>query len=209
MRPHTRCAGRLLALAAWALAPAALAAPAATVAQAQGGHAASAPPIAGKATQAALSRSSRQTVYVRRVAGTAPATELWWSGGPGQPPQRLLQGRAHADLKHALVGFNNPVFAADGQAVYVMTQAWATSNAIHRVDLVTRRVRFVAAGNSVQVVPSGRWAGHLVVMKHKYAARGGALDHYWLLTPGGREVQKVGRSDEDAAAFMAAASASR
>jgi len=164
---------------------------------------------AGIATQAAASADGRQTVFVRQLPGPPPATELWWSRAQGQPPQRLLQEKAHTDPKRTLAGFNNPVFAADGQSVYVMTQAWATSNAIHRIDLRTGRTRFVAAGNSVQVVPRGRWAGHLVVMQHKYAPGGGALDHCWLLTPAGREVRRVGRNEAEAAAFMAAAQASR
>jgi len=160
-------------------------------------------------TQAATSTDGRQTVFVRQVPGPPPATELWWSRAKGQPPQRLLQENAHADPKRSLVAFNNPVFSADGHSVYVMTQAWATSNAIHHINLRTGRSRFVAAGNSVQVVPHGRWAGHLVVMKHKYAPGGGARDHYWLLTPTGRELRRVGRSEDDVALFMAAAAASR
>ncbi len=160
-------------------------------------------------TQAATSADGQQTVFVRQLSGPSPASELWWSRAPGQPPKRLLQESIHSDPKRTLAGFNNPVFSADGQSVYVMTQAWATSNAIHRIDLRTGRTRFVAAGNSVQVVPRGRWAGHLVVMQHKYAPGGGALDPYWLLTPTGREVRRVGGNEAEAAAFMAAAQASR
>jgi hypothetical protein len=194
-----------LALALWL--PLALSS-AAQAAQAE--HAAPAPLAEGGVdTQTTTSADGRQTAWVHTLPGPPARTELWWQAGPGQPPQRLLQERGHADLKRALLGFNNPVFAADGLSVLVMTQAWATSNAIHRVDLATRHVQFVAAGNSVQVVPLGRWAGHLVVLKHKYAPGGGALDHYWLLTPGGREVQELGRSEEDAQAFLAKATAKR
>jgi hypothetical protein len=176
--------------------------PTATAAQAM-------PPDGDTNAQAATSADGRQTVFVLTRPGHSPHTELWWRPGPGLPPQRLLQERPHTDLKRALIGFNNPVFAPDGRSVYVMTQAWATSNAIHRVDLRSGRIHYVAAGNSVQVVPGGRWAGHLVVMKHKYAPGGGALDHYWLLSPSGRELRKIGASDAQAAAFMAAAGASR
>jgi hypothetical protein len=160
-------------------------------------------------SQAAASADGMQTVFVRTVPGASPGSELWWSKGDGTAPRRLLQERADSDLKRSLVGFNNPVFAANGRSVYVMTQAWATSNAIHRIDLQTGRVNFVADGNSVQVVPAGRWAGHLVVMKHKYVTGGGALDHYWLLTPSGHEVRKVGRSDAEVAAFLAKAMATQ
>lgn len=160
-------------------------------------------------SQAASSPDGRQMVFVRMVPGTPPRSELWWSRGEGAAPQRLVQERDDADPKHALMGFNNPVFAADGRSVYVMTQAWATSNAIHRIDLQTRRPSFVADGNSVQVVSAGRWAGYLLVMKHKYAAGGGALDHTWLLTPQGREVRKVGRSDAEVARFLVSSRATR
>lgn len=195
MKRRACCAQALglgLMLAAWALAHA--------VPQADG----------SQGSSAASSADGLQTVFVRHLPGATARTELWWQPSPGQAPRLLLQEQAHPDLKRTLTGFNNPVFSLDGRSVYVMTQAWTTSNAIHRIDLRTGHSRFVTAGNSVQVVPRGRWAGHLVVMKHKYAPGGGALDHYWLLTPTGREIRRVGRNEADAASFVeAAAPASR
>jgi hypothetical protein len=89
---------------------------------------------------------------------------------------------------------SSPQFSSDGRKLFFETSAWATSDAIHMVDLETRKEQFVTDGNALQVVPSGEYKDHLLVTKHKYFIGGGSYDWVWLVTPDGKEVGPVGEN---------------
>lgn len=151
------------------------------------------------AREAVLSLDQRLVAYVRRAGkGRADGSddELWLVDSEGKnPPRRLLAPQPAEDPKANLTGFNNPAFSPDGRLLYVLTQAWVTSNAVHRVDTDSGATRFITDANSLAVVPKGRYAGHLVVQKHKYFAQGGSREAFWLVTPAGREVRELNESD--------------
>ena len=73
-----------------------------------------------------------------------------------------------------------------------------TSGAVHVVEVATRRTRFVAAGNSLEVVPSGHYAGCLLVSQHRYWMAGGSYDWTWLLSARGSERGPVVGDDDEA-----------
>lgn len=147
------------------------------------------------AREAALSLDQRQVAYVRRAGkGRADGSddELWLVDSEGKnPPRRLLAPQPAEDPKANLTGFNNPAFSPDGRLLYVLTRAWVTSNAAHRIDTDSGATRFITDANSLAVVPKGRYAGHLVVQKHKYLKQGGSREAFWLVTPDGREVREL------------------
>jgi hypothetical protein len=94
------------------------------------------------------------------------------------------------------------VFALDGGSIYFISSAWATSGAIHLINIQTKKTRFVTPGNSVQLVPSGKYVGHLIVQKHKYFAGTGSYDFYWLVSPKGQEVLLIGEQQEQVVQFL-------
>lgn len=145
----------------------------------------------GQDRDPALSPDGRRVAFVR---GEGDASELWIVDAAGGAPRRLVGARPSDDPQENLTEFTSPRFSPDGGTVYVLTQAWVTSSAVHAADAATGRVRFVCPGNSLQVVPRGEYAGHLVVSQHRYFVGGGSYDWYWLVTPAGAEVGPIGES---------------
>ncbi len=84
-------------------------------------------------------------------------------------------------------------FSPDGKKIYFITNRWVTSGAVHRVDINGSNHRFLIAGNSLQILPKGRYKGHLIVDQHRYfIAAGGSYDWYWLFDPNGKEIGPIG-----------------
>ncbi len=159
----------------------------------------------GKDSQPSLSPDGKAVVFVRRgsavlesAAGEVEANELWWMELAGGKPQRLVRSAGNEEPKKFLGGLQSPQFSADGKSVFFLSAAWATSSAVHKVDVATSKEQFVAPGNSLEVVTRGEHRGRLIVQMHKYFLGGGSYDWYWLLEPDGREVGPIG---EDVAGF--------
>lgn len=140
---------------------------------------------------------------VETATGRGEATSLWMVGVDGSAPRLLVRGRASAEPKQALAGFQAPRFSPDGRRIYFLSSAWATSGAVHEVDLQSGSERFVVAGNSLEVIPAGEYAGHLLVEQHRYFLGGGSYDWAWLFAPDGKEIGPVGETDTAAAEFLA------
>ena len=75
-----------------------------------------------------------------------------------------------------------------------MCDAWATSAAIHEVDLKTKKERFVCDGNELGIVSKGKYKGNLVVNQHRYYSNsdGGSYDHYYLVDENGKVLKELG-----------------
>ena len=153
----------------------------------------------GRDAEPSLSHDRSRVVFVRGTpgqtintgAGDVEAKEIWVIDRAGENPQLLVRGRADDDLKKVLAGLSRPQFSPDDRQVFFLSSAYATSDAVHAVTLGTKETAFISDGNSLTVVPSGRYRGYLLVSKHKYR-RTGSYDDYWLLTARGREVRRIG-----------------
>ena len=148
----------------------------------------------------ALSPDGRMVAFVRGTPGDSvrtalgrdEATSLWIVGVDGSSARMLVRGRSADRPEQMLARLQAPQFAPDGRRIYVLSSAWATSGALHSVEVASGGQRFVAPGNSLEVVPSGKYAGHLIVSQHRYFLAGGSYDWMWLITPDGAEVGPVG-----------------
>ena len=148
----------------------------------------------GRDRDPALSPDRRRVVFVR---GDTAHAELWIVDGGGGLPRRLVAARPADEPRANLTRISYPQFSPDGRTVYFLTDAWVTSGAVHAVEVATGRVRYVCPGNSLEVVPRGEHAGHLMVSQHRYFIGGsGSYDWYWLVTPEGRDVGPIGESTE-------------
>lgn len=147
----------------------------------------------GNDREPVLSPGGRRVAFIR---GNDAESELWVVDVAGGSARRLVNARRSDDAEENLTFFASPQFSPNGETVYFLTQAWATSSAVHAVNLATGRVRFVCPGNSLKVVPRGEYAGYLIVSQHKYFLGGGTYDWYWLIEPSGKPVDAIGESTE-------------
>lgn len=112
---------------------------------------------------------------------------------------KLLSSRTSNDPKQNLGGMDHPAFSPDGGFIYVLTDAWATSAAVHEVNIATGAERFVIDANSLSVVRTGPYRGMLLVSRHKYtqAPDSHAYDPVDLVRPDGSVVLTVPGSGAD------------
>lgn len=154
----------------------------------------------GQDVQPNLSPDGKAVVFVRKVSGKTldspvgevEANELWWVDTAGGKPRRLVASAANDDPKKFLGELQTPQFSPDGKTVFFMSAAWATSGAVHKVDVATGKEQFVTPGNSLEVILRGEHQGKLIVQLHKYFLGGGSYDWFWLLEPDGKEVGPIG-----------------
>ncbi|HJT45141.1 MAG TPA: hypothetical protein VJ721_02615, partial [Chthoniobacterales bacterium] len=153
-----------------------------------------------------LSPDGKYIVFVRTVpgkgiptgSGDADATELWQIRANGKEPVLLVRSKQSDKMETNLAGFSNPQFSSNGKLVYFLSEAWATSGALHVVDTTNGKEHFVCPAAEFEVVLSGEYRDHLLVQQHRYFIGGGSYDWFWLLKPDGKEVGPVG---EDTANF--------
>lgn len=157
-------------------------------------------------TRPILSPDGKTTAFLRmkehQTASNESANEIWLTDIAGKDTRQLLEMRPDDDPGKNLAQFNSLAFSADGKQLYFLTAAWATSNALHVLDLTSGKEHFVTDANDVLVIRKGRYANHLVVMKHKYLKQGGSYDYYWLITPEGKEMIMAGENKQQAERFI-------
>jgi dipeptidyl aminopeptidase/acylaminoacyl peptidase len=157
----------------------------------------------GKDSQPALSPDGKQVVFVREVENKN--TELWLMDSSGNNAHPIVLSHEDENIEKNLTEINNPLFALDSKAVYFQTFAWATSNAIHFIDLNTNKQHFVTSGNSLQLVPSGKYKGYIIVLKHKYYKKtDGSYEDFCLVSPKGKEIKSLGQAQKQVDAFIRA-----
>ncbi len=160
----------------------------------------------GRDSAPVLSPDGRWIVFVRAVpdkkigtgSGDVDAQELWQIGAGGQEPTRLVAPRQAEDMRNVVANFADVQFSSDGRLMFFVTEAYATSGAVHVVDTTNGKEHFLVAGGGLEVVPSGEYRDCLLVGQHRYFLGGGSYDWVWLFRPDGKEVGPVG---EDATNF--------
>jgi dipeptidyl aminopeptidase/acylaminoacyl peptidase len=157
----------------------------------------------GRDSAPVLSPDKKTVAFVRATpgqivscgSGDVEATELWALPVDGsQPAKMLLRGAAHEKMERVLCEFNSPAFSPDGKTIYFLSAAWATSNALHAIDLRGGEARYICAANSLEMVGSGEYRGNLIISQHRYFLGGGSYDWHYLFTPKGKEIGILGES---------------
>jgi Tol biopolymer transport system component len=111
---------------------------------------------------------------------------------------RLVRGRPEGNEQpeQVLADICHPVFSPDGDTLYFMTAAWATSSAIHAVSVAGGTQRFVAGGNSLAVVSHGKYKNALLANQHRYMDGGGSWNPAVLVSPSGTIIKVVGEGQD-------------
>lgn len=134
-------------------------------------------------------------------------SELWLMRTDGSGKRRLTTATASDSPERDLSWAGHPAFSPDGGTLYFTARAWATSDAIHALELASGKQQFLCDGNSLHVIAAGRLAGQLIVEKHKYPPNGPAYDVQWLVSPQGREIRRL--REAEARRLLAAPAASQ
>jgi hypothetical protein len=95
-----------------------------------------------------------------RVAGTDPDGQpntAIYDRRAGTPGNLLVAPRPSGEPKENLTGFSHLSPSPDGGTLYFQAHAWVTSDAIHKIDLSTRKVSFVTDGDITCVLKIGRF----------------------------------------------------
>ena len=71
----------------------------------------------------------------------------------------LLKPEPSNDPRENLTGFSHLFRLTDGRTLYFQAWAWATSNAVHSLDIQTKHVSYVTNGQIACVVLQGEYEG--------------------------------------------------
>ena len=159
----------------------------------------------GHDNEPALAADGKWVAFVREIAGKRDelspvnsqefANELWLVATNGTAETKLVKYGTLSGKSGAISGIHHPQFFPDNRRI-AFTAAWAVvEGSVHIVDLQTKKLQFVSAGNSVEVVPAGEYQNHLIVQRHKYFLPGGSYDWYWLLDVSGMEIGAIGEEE--------------
>jgi dipeptidyl aminopeptidase/acylaminoacyl peptidase len=159
----------------------------------------------GHDSQPILSPDGRWVVFVRTNpsknistgSGDSAATELWQIRADGKNPTTLVRARESDKMESILAGFSKPQFSTNGRYVFFLSDAWATSGALHVVDTTNGKEHFVCPALEFEIVGSGEYRDCLLVAQHRYFIGGGTYDWFWLLRPDGKEIGPVGEDTEN------------
>ena len=115
----------------------------------------------------------------------------------GSGDKVLLKGRKGGPERQ-LCDFRDKQFSADGKRLYFLTPGWATSGALHVLDMRSGDEHFVIPANDVLVLSfcPNKYKDDLVVLMHRYFLLGGSYDWYWLYdATGKKELGPLGEFD--------------
>lgn len=159
----------------------------------------------GKFKQAVLAPDDRTVAFIEvLVEGTRAyddtRTQLWIADGETGQAHILFKPRPADDRKANMAALWNPVFSLNGGFVYVESEAWVTSAAIHQINVKTGAEKYVVDGSIHALVRTGPYRGCLLVARHLYPQNpeDGAYDEVHLIRPDGKFILAIpGSKDGD------------
>ena len=142
-----------------------------------------------------LSADRRWVAFVKHV----PESELWLASMQDGSARRLLTARESDEPPRNLTGFADPQFSPDGRTIFFLAEAWATSGAVHAIDVDTLSERFVIDAVVALIIPSGPHSGQLFVERHQYKNFPGegyhAFEWCGIVTTGGQTVRTLSEDE--------------
>lgn len=113
----------------------------------------------------------------------------------------LVTANSASEPEQMLGHFSGLKLAVDGRTLFFESEAWATSNAVHAVDLATGRQRYVTDGSIACVIGTGRFQGALLVAKRKHFVQGGSYNPLYLFDANGKELGLAALNVDEAPKF--------
>ena len=132
----------------------------------------------------------------------AKPVALWSVNSDGSNAHPLLQIHGGQDIRTVVCAFADKQFNSNGTLLYFSTPAWATSGAIHVLDMRSGQEHLFVDGDGLHVLAACRdpkYRDDIVISQHRYFVFSGSFDWSWLYTPAAREVGPLGDGDIAAA----------
>jgi dipeptidyl aminopeptidase/acylaminoacyl peptidase len=120
-------------------------------------------------------------------------TEIWIVNIGNKEARKIVDKNAVQQIKEVQAIFGGPQFGYDSKTIFFISSAYATSGAVLKVDLISRKVAYLCAGNSVEVIRTGEYIGNLKINQHRYQ-RDGAHDCDYIFSPDGTEIKVIKES---------------
>lgn len=92
---------------------------------------------------------------------STPYGEQIWIVDIRDKKERLLVNNHFSCSKpmEMIIDPNHLTFSPDGKTLYFLTSAWATSGAVHAVNIADAKQRYLLPANSLTVVADGEYKG--------------------------------------------------
>jgi hypothetical protein len=150
----------------------------------------------GNNSSPVLSPDGTLVAYVHSVSGKAietgagegGLTELWIAHPDNARTEKLVSPRSAEDMSNVIAGITDIQFSGDSRTIFFSSKAWATSGAVHKVNVVSKKESFVTPGNSLKLIRKGKYKGLLKVNQHRYHKQGGSYNCDYIFTLDGKEV---------------------
>lgn len=126
--------------------------------------------------------------------GDTTNNELWLKNDATGKKRLLVTCKDEKNVENEVCNIGNPRFSLDRSKVYFESSAWATSDAIHVVDLKTGKEKFLCPGNGLKVIKFGKFKGDFITTMHKYYGppNYGSYDHNFVVDENGKELLDLG-----------------
>lgn len=109
---------------------------------------------------------------------------------------QIVVEKKSTDPKKNLSNFKNISLSPDAKTIYFDSSAWATSDAIHSVNVKTHKERYVASGDLLCVIPSGNYKGNLIVIQDGFFVQGGRHSDIYMISPTGKKMGMVQEGED-------------
>lgn len=155
----------------------------------------------GRDTIPILSHTKNYVAFVRKTRTTISSangfdsSQIWLLNLKTGKSKLLVQSKPDSGICFSTLrgGFDALQFSPGESYLYFLSQAWATSLAVHRINLITGRDELLSNGNSLYVIQNGVNKGCLRVLRSDYYfLTGKPYNSYWLLSPAGAKIKDLG-----------------
>lgn len=135
--------------------------------------------------------------YTFRVSKDGNTNKLWLKYNNTGEEILLVKSTQNSDVSKAISTIVNVQKSYDSSKIYFQTEAWATSNAIHVVDLNTLKEKFFSDGSFVKTVGKSPYTNSIIVLKNYIDGDNGRIESYFAIASNGNEICELGDTLED------------
>lgn len=98
---------------------------------------------------------------------------------------------------YEVTGFS---LSQDGRYIFFITQKWATSGVLVKLNIQTRQISEISHGDKFELLKKGKYKDHIIVYRSSIKNNIGRQWSNWLIKINGKEIKEIG-DDNDLSYF--------